>query len=52
MLLTAGGRACLADLGLAQALGTAGARTAIGFSCQYAAPEQLLGRKCTLAADM
>ena len=52
MLLDAGGRAYLADLGLALALGTAGARTAVGGSRQFAAPELLLGERCTLAADM
>jgi len=28
------------------------ARTAAGFCCSHAAPEQLLGQRCTLAADM
>lgn len=51
MLLDGDGRACLADLGLALALGT-GAATAVGFSRQHAAPEMLLGQRCTLAADM
>lgn len=51
VLLDAEGRACLADLGLALALGT-GAATAVGFSRQHAAPEMLLGQRCTLAADM
>lgn len=51
MLLAADGRACLSDLGLAQALG-AGIRTAAGFSRLYAAPEQLMGQRCGLAADV
>lgn len=52
MLLDAAGRAYLSDLGLALTLGTAGARTAAGCSRQFAAPELLLGERCTLAADM
>ncbi|KAL4439180.1 hypothetical protein ABPG77_004082 [Micractinium sp. CCAP 211/92] len=51
VLLAADGRACLSDLGLAQALG-AGIRTAAGFSRLYAAPEQLMGQRCGLAADV
>lgn len=51
VLLSADGRACLSDLGLAQALG-AGVRTAAGFSRLYAAPEQLMGQRCGLAADV
>lgn len=51
MLLSADGRACLSDLGLAQALG-AGVRTAAGFSRLYAAPEQLMGQRCGLPADV
>ncbi|KAL4428495.1 hypothetical protein ABPG75_002584 [Micractinium tetrahymenae] len=51
VLLSGDGRACLSDLGLAQALGT-GVRTAAGFSRLYAAPEQLMGQRCGLPADV
>lgn len=51
VLLSHDGRACLADLGLAQVL-AGNAATAAGFSRAYAAPEQLLGQRCTLAADV
>lgn len=51
VLLSADWRACLADMGLAQLLGT-GARTAVGLTRVYAAPEQLMGQRCTLSADM
>lgn len=44
-------RAHLSDLGLSQVIANT-ARTALGFSCTYAAPEQLMGQRCTLAADM
>jgi len=50
-MLTNNLRACIGDLGIAQSLGTR-ARTAVGFDCSHAAPEQLLGQRCTLAADM
>ena len=51
MLLSGDQRACLADMGFSQALGSA-ARTAVGGSRLYAAPEQLMGARCTLAADL
>ena len=52
VLLTRDWRARLSDLGVAQALGAASARTAAGGSRLYASPEQLLGKRCTLAADV
>ena len=51
MLLDEHSRACLADLGLAQVI-TSRARTARGQSLLYASPEQMLGERCTLAADV
>jgi serine/threonine protein kinase len=51
VLLSDDQRACLADLGFAQVLGNA-ACTAKGGSRLYAAPEQLMGARCTLAADV
>ena len=51
VLLSDDQRACLADLGFAQVLGSA-ARTAKGGSRLYAAPELLMGARCTLAADV
>ena len=51
VLVSAGWRASVSDLGLAQVL-AGSARTAVGFTRVYAAPEQLLGQRCTLAADM
>jgi hypothetical protein len=51
VLLSDDHRACLADLGFAQVLGSA-ARTAMGGSRLYAAPEVLMGARCTLAADL
>jgi hypothetical protein len=53
VLLSVDLRACVADLGLAQMLGLTGAaRTAVGCSQLYAAPEQLMSDRCTLAADV
>ncbi|PRW56560.1 S-adenosyl-L-methionine-dependent methyltransferase domain-containing [Chlorella sorokiniana] len=51
VLLSQDWRAALSDFGVAQVL-AGSARTAAGGSNLYAAPEQLLGRRCTLAADM
>ena len=51
VLISADWRASVSDLGMAQVL-AGSARTAVGFSRVYAAPEQLLGQRCTLAADM
>ena len=51
MLLSEDWRAKVSDLGMAQVLAHS-ARTAVGFSRVYAAPEQLMGQRCTLAADM
>jgi len=51
VLLSEDFRACLADLGMAQTLGT-GSHVATGFSRLYAAPEQLMEQPCSLAADM
>ncbi|PRW45691.1 serine threonine- kinase receptor R831 [Chlorella sorokiniana] len=51
VLLSQDWRAALSDLGVAQAMESA-ARTAVGGSNLYAAPEQLLGERCTLAADI
>lgn len=50
-LLSADGRAALSDLGVAQVLASR-ARTAAGGSSFYCSPEQLLGQRCTLAADV
>ncbi|PRW45736.1 serine threonine- kinase receptor R831 [Chlorella sorokiniana] len=44
-------RASVSDFGLSQVLSNA-SRTAVGFSRVYAAPEVLLGQRCTLAADV
>lgn len=52
VLLGTDWRARLSDLGTAQALGAGSARTAAGGSRLYAAPEQLMGERCTLAADV
>ncbi|PSC70012.1 leucine-rich repeat family [Micractinium conductrix] len=53
VLLTGDLRASVSDLGLAQTLGLAGAaRSVAGYSRVYAAAEQMMGMKCTLAADM
>jgi len=51
VLLTEDWRACVSDLGMAQVL-AGSARTAVGYSRVYAAPEQLMGQRCTLAADL
>lgn len=51
VLLSADLRACIGDLGVAQVLGSC-CRSAAGFTHVYAAPEQLLGQHCTLAADV
>ena len=45
-------RACVGDLGAALFLGSAAAASALGFSSTHAAPEVLLGERCTLAADI
>lgn len=45
------GQAFVADMGVAQ-LGGSTARSALGCSGTHAAPEQLLGERCTYAADM
>ena len=51
VLLSEDCRASVADLGLARAAD--GSNTGgTGHSLQYAAPEQLLGERCTFAADM
>ena len=52
MLLSEDLRGHLSDMGVSQVLGGASAATAVGCSHVYAAPEQLLGKRCTLAADM
>ena len=51
MLLSADWRASISDLGLAQVVG-GGARVPVGYNEAYAAPEQLVGVRCTLAADI
>lgn len=51
VLLSEDWRAKVSDLGMAQVL-AGSARLAVGFSRVYAAPEQLMGQRCTLAADM
>ena len=51
MLLSADLRAHVADLGVAQWVGSGG-RTAPAGTRMYAAPEQLMGQRCTLSADM
>ena len=51
VLLDEGLRACVSDMGLAQVVAQS-ARTARGCSRVYASPEQLLGQRCTLAADV
>ncbi|PSC74771.1 serine threonine-kinase [Micractinium conductrix] len=51
VLLSADGRASISDLGVAQVAGSS-ARTAVGYNRAYAAPEQLVGVRCTLAADI
>lgn len=51
VLLDGSGRAYLGDLGLAQVVG-ASARTGLGCSHVYGAPEQLMGQRISLAADI
>lgn len=51
VLLTKDLRACIADLGIAQAV-CSHARSIAGCTYSHAAPEQLLGKRCTQAADM
>ncbi|KAI3427363.1 hypothetical protein D9Q98_010279 [Chlorella vulgaris] len=51
VLLSSDGRASLADLGVSQVLLNS-ARSAAGLSLLYAAPEQVMGLRCTLAADV
>ncbi|KAL4422558.1 hypothetical protein ABPG75_008755 [Micractinium tetrahymenae] len=51
VLLTEDLRACISDLGVARAVGSS-AVTAAGCTFTHAAPEQLLGERCGLAADM
>ncbi|KAL4422644.1 hypothetical protein ABPG75_008841 [Micractinium tetrahymenae] len=51
VLLSADLRASLADLGMARAVGSRAVSVA-GLTCTHAAPEQLLGQRCTLAADL
>ena len=45
-------RACVGDLGSALFLGSATGASAVGFSATHAAPEVMLGERCTLAADV
>ena len=45
-------RASVGDLGTALWLGSAAAASAVGFSNTHAAPEVLLGGRCSLAADV
>ncbi|EFN58982.1 hypothetical protein CHLNCDRAFT_137604 [Chlorella variabilis] len=51
VLLDSDLRACLGDMSMARMVGSK-ARSAAGFCCTHAAPEQLMGYRCTLAADM
>ena len=51
VMLSADWRASISDLGVAQVVGC-GARPPLGYNEAYAAPEQLLGACCTLAADI
>jgi len=51
VLLTESLRACICDLGACRVLGSQ-PRSVAGFTCTHAAPEQLMGLRCTLAADM
>ncbi|PSC76706.1 exostosin-like glycosyltransferase isoform B [Micractinium conductrix] len=51
VLLSEDMRACVADLGMAQML-AGSARTVPGGTNLYAAPEQLMGLRCTLAVDV
>jgi len=51
VLLSADLRAGLADLGMAKIVGSQ-AISAAGMTSTHAAPEQLMGQRCTTAADM
>ena len=52
VLLSEDMRASVGDLGSALFLGSAAAASAVGFSSTHAAPEALLGQRCSLAADI
>lgn len=51
MLLNGSLRAALGDLGVARALAVS-TGGAVGFCCTHASPEQLMGQRCGVAADM
>lgn len=52
MLLDERCNAFIGDLGVARFTGGGGALSAGAFCLTHAAPEQLLGQRCTLAADV
>ena len=45
-------RACVGDFGSALFLGSAAGLSAVGFSSTHAAPEVMLGERCTPASDV
>ena len=51
-MLTEDLRASVGDLGTALWLGSAATASAVGFSSAHAAPEVLLGERCSPAADV
>ena len=52
VMLTEGLRARVGDLGSALWLGCTAVASAVGFSSTHAAPEAMLGERCSLAADI